>query len=208
MGLDYTVRPISDRTAFRGVAHRAQFTASWSSTLSLLERELAALNAKRVVFELDVRENQIRVDGQLYANATASSTAVRIAFDSKHGPLVYATDRFGYDGWKRPLAQGWRENVRAIALGLEALRKVDRYGISRSGEQYRGYKAITGVTNGGMSSADAVAVLRRWAGTNAPDDTAALARAARIGAHPDRHGNDHSASDEVLKAMAALGMSA
>jgi hypothetical protein len=36
----------------------------------------------------------------------------------------------------------WQHNVRAIALGLEALRKVDRYGITRRGEQYAGWKAL------------------------------------------------------------------
>jgi len=36
----------------------------------------------------------------------------------------------------------WQDNVRAIALGLEALRKVDRYGIVQSAEQYRGWQAL------------------------------------------------------------------
>jgi hypothetical protein len=36
----------------------------------------------------------------------------------------------------------WQENIRAIALGLEALRKVDRYGITSRGEQYTGWKAL------------------------------------------------------------------
>lgn len=45
--------------------------------------------------------------------------------------LVYATDACAF----------WQHNVRSIALGLEALRAVDRYGISRRGEQYAGYRA-------------------------------------------------------------------
>ncbi len=36
----------------------------------------------------------------------------------------------------------WRINVRAIALGLEALRKVDRSGIARGNEQYTGFRAL------------------------------------------------------------------
>lgn len=35
----------------------------------------------------------------------------------------------------------WEHNVRSIALGLQALRAVDRYGISRRGEQYAGFRA-------------------------------------------------------------------
>jgi hypothetical protein len=45
----------------------------------------------------------------------------------------------------------WRDNVRAIALGLEALRTVDRYGITHKAEQYTGVKALgqgTGVDEG------------------------------------------------------------
>ncbi len=45
--------------------------------------------------------------------------------------LVYATDACEF----------WQHNVRSIALGLEALRAVDRYGISRRGEQYAGFRA-------------------------------------------------------------------
>lgn len=45
--------------------------------------------------------------------------------------LVYATDACVL----------WRHNVRSIALGLEALRAVDRFGISRRGEQYAGFRA-------------------------------------------------------------------
>lgn len=36
----------------------------------------------------------------------------------------------------------WQINLRAIALGLEALRKLDRYGITSRGEQYTGWRAI------------------------------------------------------------------
>lgn len=43
--------------------------------------------------------------------------------------LVYATD----------VCERWQHNVRSIALGLQALRAVDRYGISRRGQQYAGF---------------------------------------------------------------------
>lgn len=54
--------------------------------------------------------------------------AINAATEQKR--LVYATDA----------CQDWRHNVRSIALGLEALRAVDRYGISRRGEQYAGFR--------------------------------------------------------------------
>src|SRR5688500_17219412 len=102
----YRIRPISDRTAFTGRRGSSPFQASWSTTRDLLRRELGALVARDVVLEVDVAESMIRLDGELYANARPSSPAVRLAFESKVGPLTYATDRFWH----------WQDNVRAIAL--------------------------------------------------------------------------------------------
>jgi hypothetical protein len=36
----------------------------------------------------------------------------------------------------------WRDNVRALALSLEALRRVDRYGVTSRGEQYAGWRQL------------------------------------------------------------------
>jgi hypothetical protein len=112
---------------------RATFKASWQSTLDLLDVELRHLSARDLVIEADFREQDIRIDGMPRANARQPlHPGVRIAFESKHGPLVYATDSCAF----------WQHNVRSIALGLESLRAVDRYGITRRAEQYQGYKAI------------------------------------------------------------------
>ena len=134
----YTFRPLSAWTEkptdplYR--RSRYQFRAGWQSTLDLLERELGYLDARNVVIEADFAEGDIRIDGMPRANARQPThPGVRVAFDSKHGPLVYATDS----------SEFWQHNVRSIALGLEALRAVDRYGITHRAEQYTGWKAIT-----------------------------------------------------------------
>ncbi len=67
---------------------------------------------------------------------------------SLHGPLRYATDAHErqYAGLGM---EGWQADVGAIALALTALRAVDRYGVSRRGEQYTGWRALpatSGVT--------------------------------------------------------------
>lgn len=118
----------------RGREH-ARFKASYQSTLDLLEREVdhvRKLNAHEVVIEVVAAESAARLDGGLRVNASVYHPGVVVSFESKHGPLRYATDRFPH----------WHDNLRAIALGLEALRKVDRYGIATSGEQYRGWSAL------------------------------------------------------------------
>jgi hypothetical protein len=159
----YTVRPISDRTPFRGTHEGSPFTADWASTVTLLERELDMLYARDIVIEVDVREGDIRLDGQLRADAKASTPAVRIAFDSSVGHLVYATDRYQRVWGSRSRMDSWQHNVRAIALGLEALRKVDRYGITRRGEQYAGWKQITnGMTRDQASEVFSRVLGGRW----------------------------------------------
>lgn len=209
MTLSYTVRPISDRTWFRPASQRerSRFTASWTDTLALLERELDHLAAQRMVFELDVREQDIRLDGMVRANARpAASDAVVIAFDSKHGPLQYRSDIYDAVAWGARGSAPWQANVRAVALTLEALRAVDRYGASSRGEQYRGYKALPSAATT-LDEAAAVAVLQRWAPESKRDaPLTRLARWARVGAHPDRHNGDHAASNEVLAAIQALGL--
>lgn len=120
---------------------RTPFTATYQATLNLLERELEYLKAKNIIVQIALRENDLRLDGMPKANARAPEhPGVILAFDSIHGPLKYATDVY-QSGW-RDNGEGWKENLRAIALGLEALRKIDRYGITRRGEQYTGWRAL------------------------------------------------------------------
>lgn len=112
---------------------RWTFKASWQATLNLVERELGYLNAKDIVIQADFREGDIRMDGMPRSNARVPEhPGVIISFNSKHGPLQYASDSCDF----------WQHNVRSIGLGLQSLRAVDRYGITRTGEQYRGWKQL------------------------------------------------------------------
>lgn len=56
--------------------------------------------------------------------------------------VVGAVRAGGREGSGTDAFPHWQDNVRAIALGLEALRKVDRYGIGKRGEQYVGWRAL------------------------------------------------------------------
>lgn len=131
--LGVTFRPIDEWPGepTRG-RQRSPFSSRLSDTVSLLARELRALNAKKIIVQVALGENDIRIDGFPKANRSAGHPGVILAFESKHGPLKFAVDRF----W------GWEENLRAIALGMESLRRVDRYGVTRRGEQYTGWKAL------------------------------------------------------------------
>ena len=141
--LDIVVRPF-DMWPGAETPHRtsSQFSAGIGDTVELLARELKHLAAERVVLQLAIPESRLRLDGLPYADAKCAHPGVMLGFDSTHGPLRYACDRFVASPWKREGGADWTHNLRAIALGLEALRKVDRYGISKRGEQYRGYAEL------------------------------------------------------------------
>lgn len=201
----YTVRPISDRTAFTGKHKRSAFDTPWSRTEQLLLTEVKNLAGRDLVVELDVTERAIRLDGRLYANARPTTPAVRVAFESKHGPLTYATDAF----------TRWQDNVRAIALGLEALRKVDRYGITKRGEQYAGWKQLpsgSGAESSHMDRDMAISILASFVDVPAqhlntePDSLRHSWRRARRAAHPDRHDGDRTMWDQVEQAARVLGV--
>lgn len=113
--------------------HRySPFKAPWSRTVSLLARELRMLGAKRAVMQVDLREQDFRIDGIPRSDRRAQSPGVVLSLDTKFGPLRYEVGTYSH----------WEDNVRAIALGLEALRAVDRYGVTRRGEQYAGWKQL------------------------------------------------------------------
>lgn len=109
-----------------------RFRASYDDTLRLLDDELRHLGAEGVVIQPAVQEADLRLDGMVRANTNPRHPGVALSFESKHGALVYRTNAYS----------AWQANLRAIALGLESLRRVDRYGITAKGEQYAGWKAL------------------------------------------------------------------
>lgn len=179
---------------------RYTFRASWNDTLALLEDELDKLKATDVVIEAALKPEEIRIDGWPRANAHPSHPGVILSFASKHGPLRYLTDRHEF----------WQHNLRAIALGLGALRAVDRYGITERGEQYVGWKAIPQTTTTGNPARLLASVLgisaEAVSGVVAGTESArSLYRTALKSAHPD-HGGSRELLEQVQDAGRQLGV--
>jgi hypothetical protein len=101
---------------------RSPFSANWGVTVRELARELRLHGARLTVLEVDLRERDFRVDGMPRADRSARSPGVRLSFKATGVP--------------------GQPNLLYEALGLDALRKVDRYGISKRGQQYTGWKAL------------------------------------------------------------------
>lgn len=152
--------PATDRRS------RWTFKADWSDTLAKLADEIGKLDGHDVMFGVGLRPEDIRMDGLPRANARPlSHPGVEISFDSRHGRLTYATDAH----------EDWKHNVRAIALSLEALRAVNRYGVSKRGEQYAGWAQLTA---GGPDATRGQQLVERAGGL----------KAALMSHHPDHGG--------------------
>jgi hypothetical protein len=186
--MPWTVRPLGPWLRPTATRRDSKFKAAWSDTLNLLDREIWHLGARSWILQVDVSDRWIRNDGGLYATARPNSPAVRVVFDSRHGTLTYSCDRF----WD------WRDNVRAVALALEALRKVDRYGVADSGEQYRGWAELPSRPHQ-MTREQAAEFIAHWAAWEHPNldllqrdrDTLTWAyRKAAGRVHPDITGDD------------------
>jgi hypothetical protein len=198
-------RPVTDPRASSG-----RFRATWDQTLKLLVAEVDLLQPTgAIAIRVDADPSDIRRDGMLRARAKVDFPGVIVSFTSAvHGPLSYATDAYE-QRWYNDLAS-WQANVRAIALSLEALRAVDRYGVSRSGEQYVGWRAIEAAPSGTFASADEAL---RWVRAQAPDGSpewtprqAYLAAAKLL--HPDVGGDvaQWDRLDEARRLMQSGGM--
>lgn len=125
--------PTADRPNLRG-----RFRCSYGETLLLLDHELASIRAKNVIVQAFFGAGQLRGDGWPYANARPSESGVILSFTTSRGSFSFPCNRYlTYD-----------DNLRAIALSLEALRAVDRYGVTQKAEQYQGWKQIEQATPG------------------------------------------------------------
>lgn len=178
-----TLRPDGDRKT-------SPFQAEWRKTERLLRDEVDWVGRTRgedIILQVAADERAMRVDGGLRADAQPTHPGVIVSFDSKHGPLRYHTDVF----------RTWQGNVRAVALGLEALRRIERYGIAGAGEQYRGWNALPPAREMGaaMTVEEAVRVLTAEAGyarpidPMVPADISAAYRRAAAKHHPDAGGD-------------------
>jgi hypothetical protein len=191
--MQYQFRPIhewpGEKTKIR---RRSTFSASWSRTLIDLDRELQHLKAEGLIIQAAVKENEIRLDGMLRSDARPTWPGVILSFESKIGPLSYPCDTY----------IDWQANVRAIALALAALRAVDRYGVTRRAEQYKGWARLEAPTprpnfdtaQWAMNTiCEVVGVVPYNMGTN-PGHSCVdeLYRRAIFKTHPDHGGNADS----------------
>lgn len=118
------------------------FRSKWNPSKHLLLAEADHIGASEVVVGVVCRSSDLLASGEgLKAGRKVEHPGVVVTLvGTRHGDLRYACDTFSGRYYEDP--EDWQINVRAVALGLEALRKVERYGIAGRGEQYAGWKAL------------------------------------------------------------------
>lgn len=184
--------------------------------------ELGHLEASSGHLQLVLANGQadLRNDGQLRARAEVLHPGVCLTVVTRqHGTLVYTCDQF--EGRWSNDPPDWQINLRAITVGLHDLRRLDRYGIAKRGQQYAGFRELGAGTAMGGSTHDREAVARYLVAmadmdTEGPEVHAVLRSAQHVEVayrraakrhHPDQ-GGDHAtrayittARDHLLETM-------
>lgn len=131
--IDARFRPLPKWDREPGLKRRqSQFKTAYNKTLDALEYELRHLKARNIVIEAGYRLDQIRNDGWPRGGVSPSHPGVVLYFDSPDGALCFPCGTYSR----------LEHNMHAIALTLENLRAIDRYGATLGHEQYRGFAAL------------------------------------------------------------------
>lgn len=112
------------------------FKATFFKSKQLLQDELRRVDAQNVTVYTSHPPQQITRDGWPRADRQPPDPGIVLEFDKLTDDGHWQRLRFPCGTFKL-----WEENLRAIALALEALRKIDRYGVV-TGAQYAGFKAL------------------------------------------------------------------
>jgi hypothetical protein len=187
----------------------SSFRSTYSQTLDLLAYELQRLDAKEIVIEAWFAPSDIRNDGCPRSDRRPTQPGVILKFTGTPGAVSMPCDTF----------TRWEDNLRAIALSLQALRAVDRYGCAGQGQQYTGWKQIgAGTRMPTFSSLDSAAeFITKLSGDEGRERSLLkpvtgevifkeLYRRAVTKCHPDTHPNDPEAEQHWSRLQDAAAM--
>lgn len=171
-----TFRPLAATDLLRPLSAPRKpnrFRSSYGDTLALLEEELDHLDASEAMAQLVLPDlnGALRLDGALRHDARVGHPGVVLTIVTpEHGTLVYPCDAFESRYSSDP--PSWQVNLRAVALGLEKLRRLDDYGITARGQQYAGFRELGAgqALGAGMTRREAAVILLDAAGWTTGED--------------------------------------
>lgn len=131
--LDARFRPMPKWERTPGLLWRvAHFKTPYNKTLDKLEYEVRHLKGSDIRIEAGYSSENIRNDGWPRGAARPSHPGAVLYFESRNGSLCFPCGTY----------ERFEDNLHAIALTLECLRAVDRYGVTVGNEQYRGFASL------------------------------------------------------------------
>ncbi|MBF6570537.1 MAG: hypothetical protein IVW54_16845 [Candidatus Binataceae bacterium] len=110
---------------------RDAFKTGWPATLEKLEHELKKQGAANIEIAAGFGMGDIRNDGWPMTGRKPGHPGVILSFTTDQGKLTFPCGNYAR----------YEANVHAIALTLENLRAIDRYGVSH-GQQFAGFAQI------------------------------------------------------------------
>jgi hypothetical protein len=160
---------------------------NWSRIEKELLEEIARINGRDITIALDIRNpGHFRSDGGIRADARPVTSAVVVSFTRPDGRrLVFPCDAYAF----------WQDNIWAIRLSLEALRAVDRHGVTAGDQQYEGFAALPpGGGSSRMTADDARVLVAELSGFEVsalafPSVFTVALQRARSKSHPDAGGS-------------------
>ena len=175
------------------------FRATPTVTYQMLEAEWRHIKAVDPVLLTGFDYFQIRRDNWPYIGQRPMHPGVVVQIKkSDRGPLEFYTDKF----------TSWSDNLRAIALGMEALRMLERHGITHGNQQYAGFRELAAPDRVKWDRASALRRLGGLAGwPNPPFDAFTIEQAYRKAAkryHPDKPFGDKEIFQELQEIREVL----
>lgn len=219
MSLDYKFEPLEgafprDLTPSQN-RNGSPFGKTWTEVQNLLEKELRMLNfrAGSVILQTAHSPYDVRKDGKLRSDVRRPEhPGVVLKFEVYNSKVKrYERMSFECDQFTE-----WKANVRAIADAMEALRKVNRYGVSGGGKtnaHYEGYKALppqNGFTEDEFADgmlAGFIAHFSDYSPMEILKDKEVLTKAYKQAAaklHPDKNNGSHEHFIRLQKAKEIL----
>lgn len=177
--IDARFRPLVSWTRKPGLRYvSAPFKTPYNRTLDKLEYELGQLKATEIIIEAGFRLSELRNDGWPRGGSAPGHPGIIIYFKGKFGPMEFPCGTYAK----------FQDNIHAIALTLENLRAINRYGVTLGHEQYVGFKQIEAPSPPG-SGEDPAQIVRSLAGVASDIDLKAAYRIAAKRHHPDAGGD-------------------
>lgn len=160
---------------------------NWSRIERELQEEISRINGRDLTLALDIRKpGEFRNDGGIRADARPVTSRVIVSFTRPDGRrLVFPCDAYAF----------WQDNIWAIRLSLEALRSVDRHGVTQGDQQYEGFAALPPAGgSAAMTPERAYALIAELSGFEEdalrfPSVYVTAVKVARSKAHPDAGGS-------------------